>query len=47
LRGRVTSHHRFMLRLHLQQIDPLSTAIAQIDQEVDAGSSPFARRRDF
>ncbi len=41
LRGRVTKHHRFLLRLHLQQIDVLDTAIAEIDREVDANVEPF------
>lgn len=36
LHGRLTEHHRFMLRLHLKQYDALSEAIAAIDQEVDA-----------
>jgi transposase len=36
LRGRVTDHHRFMLRLHLEQCDALDKAIAKIDQAVDA-----------
>jgi transposase len=41
LRGRVTEHHRFMLRLHLQQVDALDATITQIDQEVDANVEPF------
>ncbi len=41
LRGRVTRRHRFLLRLHLQQIDALDAAIAEIDQEVDADVEPF------
>jgi len=41
LRGRVTRHHRFLLRLHLQQIDALDVAIAGIDQEVDDNVEPF------
>ena len=41
LRGRVTEHHCFMLRLHLQHIDALDAAITQIDQEVDANVEPF------
>jgi transposase len=41
LRGRVTRHHRFLLRLHLQQIDALNAAIEQINQEVDADVEPF------
>jgi transposase len=41
LRGRVTRHHRFLLRLHLQQIDAINMAIGEIDQEVDAQVEPF------
>jgi transposase len=36
LRGRVTNHHRFLLRLHLGQIDALDAAMREIDREVDA-----------
>ncbi len=41
LTGRVTDRHRFLLRLHLQQIDALDAAIAAIDAEVDRGLDPF------
>ena len=41
LRGRVTRRHRFLLRLHLQQIDAIGAAIGDIDQEVDADVEPF------
>ena len=41
LRGRVTRHHRFLLGLHLQQIDAIDAAINQIDPEVDALVEPF------
>jgi transposase len=41
LRGRVTRRHRFLLQLHLQQIDAIDAAIDQIDQEVDADVEPF------
>jgi transposase len=41
LQGRVTRQHRFLLRLHLNQIDALDRAIAAIDQEVDAQAAPF------
>jgi transposase len=41
LRGRVTAHHRFLLKLHLDQIDALDAAIASIDQEVSANVEPF------
>jgi transposase len=35
LRGRVTDHHRFLLRLHLRQYDALAAAIAEIDQQFE------------
>lgn len=41
LRGRVTSRHRFLLRLHLRQIDALEAAVAEIDREVEADLEPF------
>jgi transposase len=41
LRGRVTRHHRFLLRLHLQQIDAINAAIEHIDREVDQQVEPF------
>jgi transposase len=41
LRGRVTRHHRFLLRLHLQQFDAIDNAIGDIDREVDAQVEPF------
>ena len=41
LRGHVTKHHRFLLRLHLEQIDTFDRAIAEIDTEVEANLEPF------
>jgi len=41
LTGRVSDHHRFLLRLHLQQIDALASALAAIDQEVERDLGPF------
>jgi transposase len=41
LRGRVTKQHRFLLQLHLKQIDALEAAIAEIDQQVEADIAPF------
>jgi transposase len=41
LRGRITAHHRFMLRLHLDHIDALNKAIAQIEKEVGLGLETF------
>jgi transposase len=41
LRGRLTGHHRFMLQLHLEQIDALDRAIARIDEEVKTDLDSF------
>ena len=44
LRGRVTKQHRFLLRLHLKQIDALEATIAEIDQQVEGDIAPFRAR---
>jgi len=41
LRGRVTRHHRFLLKLHLDQIDAIDAAVARIDEEVNVNVEPF------
>ncbi len=41
LRGHVTDHHRFLLRLHLKQIDTLAAALAEVDAEVATNLEPF------
>jgi transposase len=41
LRGRVTPQHRFLLKLHLKQIDNLDEAIAAIDSQIEANLAPF------
>jgi transposase len=41
LRGRVTKQHRFLLRLHLNQIDALDAATATVDAQVEADLGPF------
>ncbi len=35
LHGRLTDHHRFLLRLHLQQYDALAATIGELDREAD------------
>lgn len=47
LRGHISSHHRFMLKLHLGQIDALDRAIADIEQEVGLGLRPFRQAADL
>ena len=41
LRGRVTKQHRFLLRLHVDQIDTIEAAIAKIDAQVEENLRPF------
>ena len=47
LRGRVTKHHRFLLRLHLDQIDAFDAAIASIDNEVGGNVEPFRQAAEL
>ncbi len=44
LRGRVTEHHRFMLRMYLDQYDRLAETVASIDQMVDAAITRMDKR---
>ena len=37
----MTKHHRFLLRLHLNQIDALGAAMATVDAQVEANLGPF------
>jgi transposase len=37
----VTAHHRFLLRLHLDQVDALDAAVGRVDREVEAHLAPF------
>lgn len=41
LRGRVTAHHRFLLKLHMDQIVALEGAIDAVDKEVGSVLEPF------
>ena len=41
LHGRVTDHHRFMIKLHLSQIDALETAVATIETRIGDALGPF------
>jgi transposase len=41
LRGRVTEHHRFMLKLHLDTVEMLERQVAQIDQRLGGALEPF------
>jgi len=41
LRGKITAHHRFMLKLHLDQIDALRVAIEKLDARIEEQVAPF------
>ena len=41
LRGHITDHHRFMLKLHLTHIEALERALATLEQEVGSVLEPF------
>jgi transposase len=41
LHGRVTEHHRFMIHLHLTQIDALDAAVATIEARIGDALGPF------
>jgi transposase len=41
LHGRITSHHRFMLQLHLQQIEALEHAVSDVEARVRESLTPF------
>ena len=39
--GRVTAHHRFLLELHLAQVDTLTATVQKIEQHADEVLRPF------
>jgi transposase len=41
LRGRVTEHHRFLLKLHLSTVDLLEKQISELDKRLDGALDPF------
>jgi transposase len=43
LHGRITSHHRFMLQLHLQQIEALEHAVSDVEAQVREALTPLDR----
>src|SRR5436305_11212749 len=42
LQGRVTEHHRFLLRMHRGHIGPLDGLIGRIDARIEEALTPFA-----
>jgi transposase len=41
LRGRITNHHRFMLKQHLRMIDELERSINEFDRRIEVALDPF------
>ena len=41
LEGRVTAHHRFMIKLHLAQVAALETAITELEARIGEALAPF------
>src|SRR5260370_1208649 len=46
LRGLVTKHHRFMLKLHLRQIDQLDCSIEQLEAQAREATAPFRHQAE-
>ena len=44
--GRVTAHHRFLLQLHLTQIDALRAAVENVERQADEVLLPFREAAD-
>lgn len=47
LRGNVTPHHRFLIKLHLDQIDALRRAIDAVEKEAGSALEPFRARAEL
>jgi transposase len=46
LRGRVTAHHRFLLKLHLTQVDQLSSGMRELEARMGEVLAPFQEHVD-
>lgn len=44
LRGSITAHHRFLLKLHLEQVGAIQASIALLDQQIEEACRPFVER---
>ena len=47
LHGRVTAHHRFMLQLHLDQIEAIEAGLTTLEQRLQEALEPFRAARDL
>jgi transposase len=46
LRGRVTAHHRFLLKLHLAQVDQLTSGMRELEARMGEVLAPFQEHVD-
>jgi transposase len=44
LQGHVTEHHRFMLSLHLRQIEAIESAVATLEARIEKALEPYRRQ---
>lgn len=47
LRGRVRPHHRFLLKLHLDQIDALQQAVCEVEERIGESTAPYREAVDL
>ena len=47
LRGKVTAHHQFMLKLHLDQYDGIRARIAELDAQIEVTIRPFVNAAEY
>jgi transposase len=47
LRGRVREHHRFLLKLHLGQVDALQSAVRDVEARIGQTLRPFRERAEL
>lgn len=47
LQGRVTAHHRFMLQLHLTQIEAIEAGLTALEQHLEEALQPFRAARNL
>ncbi|HKU38705.1 MAG TPA: IS110 family transposase [Polyangiales bacterium] len=46
LRGKITAHHRFLLKMHLEQVDGVDRSLAQLDAQIEEKTRPLAEVAD-
>lgn len=47
LRGTIRSHHRFLFKLHLDQVEALEGAIARVEERIGEVLGPFEQRAEL